>query len=144
MITVSVMRKGNIHDNRSDHQRHFNWSPVLQSFYLITMPVLATILYLTPVITSITMRGNDASFFKLSVKLLCLCGWVWMRERNRVKIKRQGKEINRKCDNVTVYSRQVFPKIHLLYFSGPLGCCNDAPRPLKTPHNILSSSHILF
>lgn len=45
---------------------------------------------------------------------------------------------------MTEYSPQVFLKIHLLHFSGTLGSCNDAPRPSKSPHNMLSPSHILF
>lgn len=56
--------------------------------------------------------------------------------------KEKGKE--RWCDNVTVYSHQVFPKIRLWCFLETVWCSNDAPRPSKSPHDMLSPSRILF
>ena len=42
---------------------------------------------------------------------------------------------------MTVYSRQVFPKIHPTCFSGTPGSCSGAQWPSKSPH---ISSHTLF
>lgn len=63
---------------------------------------------------------------------ITLCVGVHERKRQSksVKIKRKWKK-KRWCDNVTMYSCLMFPKIHLQCLPG---CCSAALWPSKSPH----------